>query len=75
MTYNLGFKKKDAKEMSEKFFSRRSVEQVEEGTQLAPKFDSDGLIPVITTDYETGEVLIAITCNDENVMLPVPTSP
>ena len=51
--------------MSEKFFSRRSVEQVEEGTQLAPKFDSDGLIPVITTDYETGEVLMHGYMNTE----------
>ena len=65
VTYNLGFKKKDAKEMSEKFFSRRSVEQVEEGTQLAPKFDSDGLIPAITTDYGTGEVLMHGYMNTE----------
>ena len=24
---------------------------------LSPKFDNDGLIPVVTTDYKTGEVL------------------
>lgn len=40
-------------------FSRRiSIEQVEEGLQLAPKFDSDGLIPCITSSAETGEVLM-----------------
>ena len=41
------------------FFSKRkSVAQVEEGTVLAPKFDQNGLIPVVTTDYETGELLM-----------------
>lgn len=32
--------------------------QVEEGTRLAPKFDEKGLIPAVTTDYETGELLM-----------------
>jgi phosphoribosyl-AMP cyclohydrolase len=40
------------------FSPRSSVEQVEEGTELAPKFDSEGLIPVVTTDAATGEVLM-----------------
>ena len=40
------------------FSPRSSVEQVEEGTELAPKFDVDGLIPVVTTDAGTGEVLM-----------------
>lgn len=40
------------------FAERKSVEQVEEGSELAPKFDEHGLIPVITTDYESGEVLM-----------------
>ena len=40
------------------FSARQSVEQVEEGHDLAPKFDSDGLIPVVTTDFETGELLM-----------------
>jgi phosphoribosyl-AMP cyclohydrolase len=40
------------------FAARKSVEQVEEGVELAPKFDQEGLIPVITTDYESGEVLM-----------------
>lgn len=37
---------------------RSSVEQVETGLTLAPKFDSHGLIPVITTDYLSHEVLM-----------------
>jgi len=40
------------------FAPRTSVEQVEEGTQLAPKFDAEGLIPVVTTDAASGEVLM-----------------
>ncbi|MFN3644244.1 MAG: phosphoribosyl-AMP cyclohydrolase [Gemmobacter sp.] len=37
---------------------RRSVAEVEEGTTLAPKFGADGLMPCITTDAATGEVLM-----------------
>jgi phosphoribosyl-AMP cyclohydrolase len=37
---------------------RRSVEFVEEGAFLAPKFDQDGLIPVVTTDAQSGDVLM-----------------
>ena len=44
--------------MSKKFAARVSVEQVEEGAELAPKFDERGLIPAVTTDYQTGELLM-----------------
>lgn len=47
------------------FAPRTSVEQVEEGTELAPKFDEAGLIPVVTTDAETGEVLMHGYMNEE----------
>ena len=40
------------------FAARMSVEQVEEGSALAPRFDSDGLLPFITTDANAGEVLM-----------------
>ncbi len=40
------------------FAERVSIEQVEEGNSLAPKFGADGLIPVITTDAESGDVLM-----------------
>lgn len=40
------------------FVPRTSVAQVEEGTCLAPRFDADGFIPVVTTDQATGEVLM-----------------
>ena len=41
-----------------KFERRKTIEQVEESTELAPKFDRDGLIPVVTTDFNSGEVLM-----------------
>ena len=37
---------------------RETVEQVEEGAVLAPKFDENGLIPVVTTDADSGELLM-----------------
>ena len=47
------------------FNNRTSVEQVEESTSLAPKFDADGLIPVVTTDFGSGEVLMHAYMNRE----------
>jgi len=45
--------------MSSNIFKKRtSVEQVEESFDFAPKFDKDGLIPVITTDFKSGEILM-----------------
>ncbi len=40
------------------FAERTTVEQVEEGLALAPKFDADGLIPCVTTEAGTGDVLM-----------------
>lgn len=48
-----------------RFFSRLSIEQVEEGHELAPKFDEHGLIPCITTAHGTGEVLMLGYMNAE----------
>ena len=47
------------------FKKRESVFEVEEGKYLSPKFDQNGLIPVITTDHKTGEVLMHGYMNDE----------
>ncbi len=47
------------------FAERRSVEQVEEGVELAPKFDGHGLIPVVATDFTSGEVLMQAYMNAE----------
>jgi len=48
-----------------KFEQRKTIEQVEESAELAPKFDQDGLIPVITTDFSSGEVLMQGYMNEE----------
>ena len=48
-----------------KFEKRKTIEQVEESTELAPKFDKDGLIPVVTTDFSSGEVLMQGYMNEE----------
>ena len=47
------------------FKKRISVEQVEEGKELCPKFDQNGLIPVITTDHKSGEILMHGYMNEE----------
>ncbi|MDC0057535.1 phosphoribosyl-AMP cyclohydrolase [Alphaproteobacteria bacterium] len=52
--------------MTEKIFKKRqSVKQVEEDSDLAPKFDASGLIPVVTTDFTTGELLMQGYMNEE----------
>lgn len=57
-----------------KFFSKRvSIEQVEEGIELAPKFDSQGLIPVVTTDNASGEVLMLGYMNAQALELTIST--
>ena len=47
------------------FEKRKSIEQVEESTELAPKFDENGLIPIVTTDFSSGEVLMQGYMNEE----------
>ena len=49
-----------------KFEKRLSIEQVEESRSLAPKFDDNGLIPVVTTDFKNGEVLMQGYMNAES---------
>ncbi len=55
------------------FAARESVEQVEEGFALAPRFDADGLIPCITTDAEGGEVLMLGYMNGEALRQTIAT--
>ena len=45
------------------FIKRKSIKQVEESTDFAPKFDKSGLISVITTHYKTGNVLMLAYMN------------
>lgn len=47
------------------FSQRLTIEQVEEGHELAPKFDEHGLLPCVTTAAGTGEVLMLGYMNAE----------
>ena len=47
------------------FAERSSIECVEEGSSLAPKFNSDGVIPVVVTETETDLVLMLGYMNKE----------
>ena len=55
------------------FSSRKSIEQVEEGRELAPKFDESGLIPCVTTAAKTGEVLMLGYMNAEALKKTIET--
>jgi phosphoribosyl-AMP cyclohydrolase len=55
------------------FGNRVTVEQVEEGHDLAPKFDAAGLIPCVTTDFRSGEVLMVAVMNREALSRTIET--
>lgn len=55
------------------FQERRSVEQVEEGVELAPKFGPDGLMPCVTSDARSGEVLMLGWMTAEALRLTIET--
>ena len=49
------------------FKKRHSIEEVEEGKYLSPKFDENGLIPVVTSDYKNGDILMHGYMNQESL--------
>ncbi|MGF1484912.1 MAG: phosphoribosyl-AMP cyclohydrolase [Opitutales bacterium] len=55
------------------FAKRESVEQVEEGDQLAPKFDSQGVLPCVTLHAVSKEVLMVAFMNPEALALTIQT--
>lgn len=57
--------------MTGPFAPRDTVEQVEEGHLLAPKFDANGLIPVVTTDFASGELLMHGYMNEAALKLTI----
>lgn len=56
-----------------KFAERTNVEEVEEGTALAPKFDERGLITAVTTDATSGELLMQGYMDAEALRLTIST--
>ena len=55
------------------FKKRDNIKEVEEGKYLAPKFDENGLIPVITTDFQSGDILMHGYMNDEALKKTIET--
>ena len=55
------------------FRKRDNIKGVEEGKYLEPKFDKNGLIPVITTDFKTGDILMHGYMNDEALKKTIET--
>ena len=55
------------------FKKRENVAEIEEGNLLSPKFDNDGLIPVVTTCANTKEVLMHGYMNMEALKLTIET--
>ncbi|MBT5641005.1 MAG: phosphoribosyl-AMP cyclohydrolase, partial [Rhodobiaceae bacterium] len=54
-----------------KYAERKSIFQVEEQLELAPKFNEDGLLPVVTTCSKTSEVLMVGYMNEEALSLSI----
>ena len=55
------------------FKKRDNIKEVEEGKYLEPKFDENGLIPVITSDFKTGDILMHGYMNDESLKKTIET--
>ena len=49
------------------FPARTTTSEIELGTQLQPKFGPDGLIPCITQDVASGEVLMFAFMNADSL--------
>ena len=55
------------------FKKRDNIKEVEEGKYLQPKFDENGLIPVITKDHKNGDILMHGYMNDEALKKTIET--
>ena len=55
------------------FKKRDNIKDVEEGKYLSPKFNENGLIPVVTTDFQTGDILMHGYMNDEALKKTIET--
>lgn len=58
-------KKRRTKAIFMQFAERQDKSQVEQGLELAPKFDSQGLIPCVATDHQSGDILMVAFMNEE----------
>ena len=56
-----------------RFPAPTSKPESEEGTTFAPRFDADGLVPVVATSAKTGEVLMLAYMNEEALARTIDT--
>ena len=55
------------------FKKRENVTEIEEGKYLSPKFDKEGLIPVVTTCKKTNDILMVGYMNNEALKKTIET--
>ena len=55
------------------FKKRDNIKEIEEGKYFEPKFDENGLIPVITSDVNSGEILMHGYMNLESLKKTIET--
>ena len=55
------------------FKKRENVTEIEEGDYLSPKFNNEGLIPVITMDVKSKEILMHGYMNEEALKKTIET--
>ncbi len=55
------------------FKKRENIIEIEEGEFLSPKFDNNGLIPVVTTCFKTKEILMHSYMNVEALKKTIET--
>ena len=55
------------------FKKRDNIKEVEEGKYLSPKFDENGLIPAVTSDFQTGDILMHGYMDDEALKKTIET--
>ena len=55
------------------FKKRVNINDIEEGKYFEPKFDKNALIPVITSDFKTGDILMHGYMNDEALKKTIET--
>ena len=55
------------------FKKRDNIKEVEEGKYLSPKFDENGLNPVITTYFQSGGILIHVYMNEDALKKTIET--
>jgi phosphoribosyl-AMP cyclohydrolase len=55
------------------FKKRYNIQEVEEGKYLLPKFDKNGLIPVVTSDFKNGDILMHGYMNNKSLKKTIET--